>query len=132
MDDGQLGAERLTRYFLDRIERVDPLLHAVIEVNPDALREARRLDAESEPRRPLHGIPVLLKDLLETADRMHTTAGSLALRGLRPVPPRRAGDADHRAGWRQRCRSTGVGPAGRRCPGSVHPGSPRLVRQVAE
>ncbi|MCX4563584.1 amidase [Streptomyces phaeochromogenes] len=85
MDDGQLTAEQLTRRYLERIERVDPLLHAVIEVNPDALREARRLDAERDRRGPLHGMPILLKDLVETADRMHTTAGSLALRGLRPA-----------------------------------------------
>ncbi|MGW6008209.1 amidase [Streptomyces sp. NPDC055210] len=85
MADGRLDAERLTRHYLERIERLDPLLHSVIEVNPDALREARRLDAEGDPRKPLHGMPVLLKDLVETADRMHTTAGSLALRGLRPA-----------------------------------------------
>ncbi|MEU8872132.1 amidase [Streptomyces javensis] len=85
MDEGRLDAERLTRYYLERIERIDPLLHAVIEVNPDALREARRLDAGQHPRGPLHGMPVLLKDLVETADRMHTTAGSLALEGLRPA-----------------------------------------------
>ncbi|WP_262697988.1 MULTISPECIES: amidase [Streptomyces] len=85
MDEGRLDAERLTRHYLDRIERIDPLLHAVIEVNPDALREARRLDAGRHPRGPLHGMPVLLKDLVETADRMHTTAGSLALEGLRPA-----------------------------------------------
>ncbi|TMU96595.1 amidase [Streptomyces sp. DASNCL29] len=85
MDAGRLDAERLTRYYLDRIERIDPLLHAVIEVNPDALREARRLDAGRHPRGPLHGMPVLLKDLVETGDRMHTTAGSLALEGLRPA-----------------------------------------------
>ena len=83
--DGRLDAVRLTRYYLERIERIDPLLHSVIEVNPDALREARRLDAERRPRGPLHGMPVLLKDLVETADRMHTTAGSLALEGLRPA-----------------------------------------------
>lgn len=84
MARGRLDAERLTRHYLERIERIDPLLHAVIEVNPDALREARRLDAGGGPRGPLHGMPVLLKDLVETADRMHTTAGSLALEGLRP------------------------------------------------
>ncbi|MFC9507652.1 amidase [Streptomyces sp. NPDC057002] len=83
--DGRLDAERLTRYYLERVERLDPLLHAVIEVNPDALREARRRDAERRARGPLHGMPVLLKDLVETADRMHTTAGSLALEGLRPA-----------------------------------------------
>ncbi|MFI1486798.1 amidase [Streptomyces sp. NPDC020747] len=85
MDDGRLTAEQLTRHYLERVERVDPLLHAVIEVNPDALREARRLDAERGRRGPLHGMPILLKDLVETADRMHTTAGSLALEGLRPA-----------------------------------------------
>ncbi|MBV1939454.1 amidase [Streptomyces sp. BV286] len=85
MDDGRLDAERLTRHHLERIERIDPLLRSVIEVNPDALREARRLDAEGDRGRPLYGMPVLLKDLVETADRMHTTAGSLALRGLRPA-----------------------------------------------
>ncbi|NGO68755.1 amidase, partial [Streptomyces boncukensis] len=85
MAGGRLDAQRLTRHYLDRIERIDPLLRAVIEVNPDALREARRLDAEPRRRGPLHGIPVLLKDVVETADRMHTTAGSLALEGLRPA-----------------------------------------------
>jgi amidase len=85
MADGRLDAERLTRYYLERIERIDPLVRAVIEVSPEALREARRLDAEGDRRRPLHGMPVLLKDVVETADRMHTTAGSLALQGLRPA-----------------------------------------------
>ncbi|SMQ17127.1 amidase [Streptomyces sp. Ag82_O1-12] len=85
MSDGRLDAERLTRYYLDRVRRLDPLLHSVIEINPDALREARRLDAGRRARGPLHGMPVLLKDLVETADRMHTTAGSLALEGLRPA-----------------------------------------------
>ena len=85
MAEGRLDAVRLTRYYLERIERIDPLLRSVIEVNPDALREARRLDAERHPRGPLHGMPVVLKDLVETADRMHTTAGSLALEGLRPT-----------------------------------------------
>jgi amidase len=73
MDGGRLDAVGLTRYYLERIERIDPLLHAVIEVNPDALREARRLDARGRPRGPLHGMPVLLKDLVETGDRMHTS-----------------------------------------------------------
>ncbi|MGW2383203.1 amidase [Streptomyces sp. NPDC001658] len=85
MADGRLTAVDLTRYYLERIERVDPLLRSVIEVNPDALAEARRLDAEGDRRQPLHGMPVLLKDLVETADRMRTTAGSLALEGLRPT-----------------------------------------------
>lgn len=83
MAAGRLDAVRLTRHYLERIERVDPLLRSVIEVNPDALREARKLDAERRPRGPLHGMPVLLKDMFETADRMHTTAGSYALEGMR-------------------------------------------------
>ncbi|MEO3843250.1 amidase family protein [Streptomyces sp. CNZ287] len=83
MADGRLDAVRLTRHYLERIERIDPLLRSVIEVSPDALREARKLDRERRPRGPLHGMPVLLKDMFETADRMHTTAGSYALEGMR-------------------------------------------------
>lgn len=88
---GALSAEQLTSYYLDRIHRIDrsgPTLRAVIEVNPDALRDARRLDAERRhggARGILHGMPVLIKDLLDTADRMHTTGGSLALEGARPA-----------------------------------------------
>ncbi|TDU88839.1 amidase [Kribbella voronezhensis] len=90
MAAGRISAESLTRYYLDRIEKVDrrgPGLRAVIEVNPDAVREARRLDGERRGRGvrgPLHGLPVLIKDLFDTADRMHTTAGSSALEGARP------------------------------------------------
>ncbi|MDX6284254.1 MAG: amidase [Kribbellaceae bacterium] len=86
----RISAEELTRYYLERIDRIDrrgPGLRAVIEVNPDAIQEARQLDAERRTRGvrgPLHGLPVLLKDLFDTADRMRTTAGSLALEGGRP------------------------------------------------
>jgi amidase len=69
-----------------------PGLRSVVEVNPDALAEARRLDAERRAGRvrgPLHGVPVLLKDNIDTADRMQTTAGSLALVGA-PAPRRDA------------------------------------------
>ena len=62
-----------------------PALRSVIEINPDALRIADALDAERKtgaPRGPLHGIPVLIKDNIDTADRMTTTAGSLALVGV--------------------------------------------------
>ena len=82
---GELHAEDLVHWYLDRIERVDragPGLNAVIELNPDALMIARALDEEwreSGPRGPLHGIPVLLKANIDTADRMHTSAGSLLL-----------------------------------------------------
>src|SRR5437016_11692468 len=77
---------RLTRHFLERIEAYDrrgPRLNAVLEVNPEALEIAEALDRERASgaiRGPLHGIPVLLKDNIATADRLHTSAGSLALR----------------------------------------------------
>ena len=85
MQRGELRAEQLVHWYLDRIAEIDdagPELNAVIELNPDALLIARSLDEEwrdSGPRGPLHGIPVLLKANIDTADRMHTTAGSLAL-----------------------------------------------------
>jgi amidase len=82
-----LSARTLVEAYLARIERLDrngPTLNAVIEINPDALTIADALDAERAaqgPRGPLHGIPVLLKDNIDTADRMMTTSGSLALLG---------------------------------------------------
>ena len=85
MTGGQLTSEQLVRFYLDRIARLDrvgPGLHAVIAVNPDVIAQARELDAERRAghvRGPLHGVPILLKDNIETADRMATTAGSLAL-----------------------------------------------------
>ncbi len=87
MRQGALAAERIAQLYLDRIEEIDrrgPLLRSVLEINPDALSIARSLDAELKskgPRGPLHGIPVLLKDNIDTADKMQTTAGSLALAG---------------------------------------------------
>lgn len=82
--DGRLTALALTRWYLDRIERCNGELRAVIEVNPDAEEEAARLDA-SPVQGLLHGIPVLLKDNLDTADRMHTTSGSTVMLGSRPA-----------------------------------------------
>src|ERR1700735_4175243 len=85
--DGRLTSRRLTQFYLDRIDAFDrrgPGLHAVLEVNPRALDIAAELDRERQargPRGPLHGVPILLKDNVETADRMMTTAGSLALEG---------------------------------------------------
>jgi amidase len=85
MTQGSLSAEALTRFYLARIHSLDqggPHLNAVIAVNPDALAQARALDRERRqhgPRGPLHGIPVLIKDNIETLDKMPTTAGSLAL-----------------------------------------------------
>lgn len=87
---GQLTSRRLVRRYLRRIDRVDaegPTLRSVIEVNPDAEDIARDLDLErrrGEVRGPLHGIPVLLKDNIDTGDAMLTTAGSLALVDSRP------------------------------------------------
>jgi len=80
----QISSVELTQGYLDRIAALNPLLGAVIETNPDALAIARKRDRDrgnDEARGPLHGIPVLLKDNIATADRMETTAGSLALVG---------------------------------------------------
>lgn len=92
MRDGSLSAVALTEHYLARIQRLDPSLRAVLEVNPEALSIAAALDAEraaGSVRSPLHGIPVLLKDNIDTADQMHTTAGSLALLDA-PAPQRDA------------------------------------------
>src|SRR6185437_13212815 len=81
MTGGALTSRRLVEAYLERIQALDtsgPTLRAVIEVNPDALAIAEALDrehAERGPRGPLHGIPILLKDNIDTADRMETTAG---------------------------------------------------------
>jgi len=82
---GDLSSEMLVRYEINRIHELDrngPSLHAVIAINPDAVAQARALDEErrkSGVRGPLHGIPILIKDNIESMDRMPTTAGSLAL-----------------------------------------------------
>jgi amidase len=86
MKSRELSSRELTKAYLRRIERLNPLLHAVIETNPDAKAIAEQRDAERRHGRirgPLHGIPVLLKDNIATADRMETTAGSYALVGSR-------------------------------------------------
>jgi amidase len=90
MRSGELSARALSAAYLARIDALDrhgPQLRHVLETNPDALSIAAALDAERKakgPRGPLHGIPVLLKDNIETADKMTTTAGSLALAGSIP------------------------------------------------
>jgi len=90
MAAGRYTARQIAELYLGRIDAIDrrgPELHAVIEVNPDALAIADALDAERRskgPRGPLHGIPVLIKDNIDTSDKMMTTAGSLALEGARP------------------------------------------------
>lgn len=90
METGQDTARSLAEKYLARISALDrqgPSLHSIIEINPDALTIADRLDAERRtrgPRGPLHGIPIVIKDNIATADRMMTTAGSLALVGVKP------------------------------------------------
>ena len=86
MRQGQTSSVALTRAYLARIAAMDrkgPTLRSVITLNPDALAQAKALDAERKAGRvrgPLHGVPILIKDNIETADRMPTTAGSLALK----------------------------------------------------
>ncbi len=90
MESGELTSRAITEMYIARIEALDysgPTVRSILEINPDALEIADGLDQEREekgPRGPLHGIPVLLKDNIDTADRMETTAGSLALLGSRP------------------------------------------------
>jgi amidase len=90
MSEGKTTARQLVEKYLERIQAIDksgPTLNAVLEINPDALSIADALDAERThqgPRGPLHGIPIMLKDNIATADAMQTTAGSLALLGSRP------------------------------------------------
>jgi amidase len=87
MAAGQLTSVQLTQYYIDRINALDqngPGVNAVIELNPDAITIATGLDAErarGKVRGPLHGIPVLLKDNIDTGDKMQTSAGSFALVG---------------------------------------------------
>ncbi len=82
MKSGELSSRKLVEKYLARIREIDPKIHSVIEINPDALAIADRLDKErkrGKMRGALHGIPVLIKDNIDTADKMKTTAGSLAL-----------------------------------------------------
>ncbi len=87
LDSGELTARQLAELYLGRIEAVDkngPHINSVIEINPDAIDIASKLDAERKKKKTrgaLHGIPILLKDNIDTHDRMQTTAGSLALEG---------------------------------------------------
>ncbi len=90
MRSGKYTARSIAEQYLARIDAIDrqgPALHSVIEVNPDALAIADELDRERKEkgeRGPMHGIPVLIKDNIDTADKMATTAGSLALVGSKP------------------------------------------------
>jgi amidase len=82
MKSGKWSSERITKKYLERIREVDKRLNSVIEINPDAEKIAEEMDRERKAgrvRSMLHGVPVLLKDNIDTADKMKTTAGSLAL-----------------------------------------------------
>jgi len=87
MEEGIYTSEKIVNLYLERIESVDwsgPSLNSVMEINPDAIEQARQLDTERREgkiRGPLHGIPVMIKDNIDTGDKMMTTAGSLALLG---------------------------------------------------
>jgi amidase len=87
MDAGELTSRKIAELYLQRIAEVDkdgPLINSIIELNPDALEIADALDKERKAgkvRGQMHGIPILLKDNIDTADQMQTTAGSLALEG---------------------------------------------------
>src|SRR5919199_717060 len=94
MSSGELRARQIAESYLERIEQFDkhgPAINSVVEINPDALAIADARDEErraGKTRGPLHGIPILIKDNIDTHDRMQTTAGSLALEGL--IAPRDA------------------------------------------
>ena len=86
MASGEESSESICQKYLDRISIVDKTLKSVIELNPDALNIAKKMDEErknNQMRGPLHGIPILIKDNIDTGDKMLTTAGSLALLGNR-------------------------------------------------
>ncbi|KAI4317432.1 hypothetical protein L6164_025300 [Bauhinia variegata] len=100
----QLTSRQLVEFYLKEIQRLNPVIRGVIEVNPDALAQADRADQERKAKAPhslskLHGIPILLKDNIATKDKLNTTAGSFALLGS--VVPRDAGVV-------RRLRKTGV------------------------
>lgn len=82
MEEGWLTSEELVALYLERIGRHDSLLCSLLEINPDAMEIAKALDkerSETGSRGRLHGIPIMLKDNIDTGDKLHTSAGSLAL-----------------------------------------------------
>lgn len=87
MDSGRYTSEKITQMYIDRIHEIDrngPVLNTVIQMNPEAIKIARQMDKERKNgkiRGPLHGIPIMIKDNIDTADKMMTTAGALALIG---------------------------------------------------
>jgi amidase len=104
LQSGQFTSASLVQKYLKRIAQIDqagPNLRSVVELNPDAFEIARDLDRERKstgPRGPLHGVPVLIKDNIGTADRMSTSAGSLALSNSRPAQDSKVAQQLRRAG----------------------------------
>jgi amidase len=104
MKSGKFTARSLVEKYSARIDEIDkrgPAINAIIELNPDALSIAVALDQERKakgPRGPMHGIPVLIKDNIDTADKMMTTAGSLALLGSKPLHDSYVAEKLRRAG----------------------------------
>ncbi|OZJ01547.1 hypothetical protein BZG36_05510, partial [Bifiguratus adelaidae] len=86
LECGAFTSVQLTTAYIARINEVNPILNAVLEINPDALAIAADLDAQRAARKvigPLHGIPILIKDNIATMDKMNNTAGSFALLGAK-------------------------------------------------
>ncbi len=89
MNEGAISSEEIVHLYLDRIKEIDqngPELRSVIEINPDAVSTAKEMDSERASgtiKGPLHGIPIIIKDNIDTGDQMLTTAGSLALEGFK-------------------------------------------------
>ncbi len=87
MANSELTSVQLVECCTKRIKAMDPYLHSVLQINPDAIKIARKLDLQRSTgnyRGPMHGIPILIKDNIATDDRMETTAGSVALLGIKP------------------------------------------------
>ena len=82
LENGQVTSKQLVEIYIARIKSIDAKLNSIIEMNPDALKIAEQMDKERKNgkiRSQMHGIPVVIKDNIDTADKMKTTAGSLAL-----------------------------------------------------
>ncbi len=92
MENGSISSAKLVKDYLERIDAVDKKINSIVEINPDAVEIAEKLDDERKQgkiRGRMHGIPVVIKENIDTADRMKTTAGSLALMDA-PAPKRDA------------------------------------------
>ena len=84
MEAGSISSEEIVQVYLDRIHKYDSTINSILEINPEAIQIAMALDKERKEkgsRGKLHGIPIFLKDNIDTEDKMHTSAGSVALAG---------------------------------------------------